>query len=114
MIDMFPGMNFNLRGSALRWTSSTPLGPDKLMIEFRGLGLKRDTPRSAQTRINDHNTIWGPFGRNLHEDLLGVQGQGTTMRPGGAAPHPPWPPGEPDHPRRERHAPLLSSSGAAG
>jgi len=26
--------------------------------------------------VFDHNTIWGPFGRNLHEDLLGVHGQG--------------------------------------
>jgi methanesulfonate monooxygenase large subunit len=82
MIDLFPGMNFNLRGSALRCDVVTPLGPDKLMIEFRGLGLKSDTPEERQTRINHHNSIWGPFGRNLHEDLIGVQGQGTTMRPG--------------------------------
>ena len=34
------------------------------------------------TRINHHNSIWGPFGRNLHEDLIGVQGQGTTMATG--------------------------------
>ena len=52
------------------------------MIEFRGLGLKRDTAEERQTRINHHNSIWGPFGRNLHEDLIGVQGQGTTMLTG--------------------------------
>jgi methanesulfonate monooxygenase large subunit len=52
------------------------------MIEFRGLGLKRDTPEERQIRINHHNSIWGPFGRNLHEDLIGVQGQGTTMATG--------------------------------
>jgi len=82
MIDLFPGMNFNLRGSALRCDVVTPLGPNLTMIEFRGLGLKRDTKEERQTRINHHNSIWGPFGRNLHEDLIGVQGQGTTMRPG--------------------------------
>ena len=82
MIDLFPGMNFNLRGSALRCDTVTPLGPNKLMIEFRGLGLKSDSKEDRQTRINHHNSIWGPFGRNLHEDLIGVQGQGTTMRPG--------------------------------
>lgn len=81
MVDLFPGMNFNLRGSALRCDIVTPLGPDKVMIEFRGLGLKRDTPEERETRINHHNSIWGPFGRNLHEDLIGVAGQGTTMRP---------------------------------
>lgn len=82
MIDMFPGMNFNLRGSALRCDIVTPLGPDKVMIEFRGLGLKSDSPEDRQIRINHHNSIWGPFGRNLHEDLIGVTGQGTAMQTG--------------------------------
>ena len=82
MIDIFPGMNFNLRGSAFRSDIVTPLGPDKVMIEFRGLGLKSDTPEERQTRIDHHNTIWGPFGRNLHEDLIGVAGQGSAMLPG--------------------------------
>ena len=59
-----------------------PLGPDKLIIEFRGLGLKTDTPAQRAERIRDHNVIWGPFGRNLHEDLLGVHGQGRAMHPG--------------------------------
>ena len=81
MADLFPGMNFNLRGSAFRCDIVTPLGPEKVMIEFRGLGLKRDTPQEREIRINHHNSIWGPFGRNLHEDLIGVAGQGTTMRP---------------------------------
>ena len=42
------------------------------MIEFRGFGLKKDTPQERKTRIEHHNTIWGPMGRNLHEDLLGI------------------------------------------
>ena len=82
MIDMFPGINFNLRGSALRVDVMTPLSPDKVMIEFRGLGLKSDTPEQRLIRQRHHNSIWGPFGRNLHEDLIGVAGQGTTMREG--------------------------------
>ena len=82
MIDLFPGMNFNLRGSAYRCDIVTPLGPDKVMIEYRGLGLRKDTPEERNIRINHHNSIWGPFGRNLHEDLIGVQGQGTTMQTG--------------------------------
>ena len=82
MVDLFPGYNFNLRGSAYRSDSVTPLGPNKVLIEFRGYGLKKDTPEERQTRIKHHNSIWGPFGRNLHEDLIGVSGQGTTMREG--------------------------------
>jgi methanesulfonate monooxygenase large subunit len=81
MVDLFPGFNFNLRGSAYRSDSVTPLGPNKTLIEFRGYGLKKDTPEERATRIEHHNSIWGPFGRNLHEDLIGVAGQGTTMRP---------------------------------
>jgi methanesulfonate monooxygenase subunit alpha len=80
MIDMFPGINFNLRGSALRCDIMTPLGADKVMIEFRGLGLKSDSAEDRQIRINHHNSIWGPFGRNLHEDLLAVTAQGTAMQ----------------------------------
>lgn len=81
MIDMFPGVNFNLRGSALRCDLMTPLGPDRVMIEFRGLGLASDTPAERQIRIEHHNSIWGPFGRNLHEDLLAVTAQGACMHP---------------------------------
>ena len=82
MVDLFPGFNFNLRGSAYRSDAVTPLGPNKVLIEFRGYGLRKDTPEERQTRIKHHNSIWGPFGRNLHEDLIGVAGQGTTMREG--------------------------------
>ena len=82
MVDLFPGYNFNLRGSAYRSDIVTPIGPDKVLIEFRGYGLKNDTDEERKTRINHHNSIWGPFGRNLHEDLIGVAGQGTTMRQG--------------------------------
>jgi methanesulfonate monooxygenase large subunit len=79
MIDMFPGINFNLRGSALRVDVMTPLSPDKVMIEFRGLGLKSDTPEERLIRQRHHNSIWGPFGRNLHEDLLAVTTQQGSM-----------------------------------
>lgn len=82
LVDIFPGMTYNLRTSVLRIDTSIPLGPNKVMIEFRGMGLKSDTPEQRAERIRDHNTIWGPFGRNLHEDLLGVHGQGRAMRRG--------------------------------
>ena len=81
MIDMFPGVNFNLRGSSLRCDIMTPLGPNEVMIEFRGLGLKSDDAKTRRSRVDHHNSIWGPFGRNLHEDLLAVTGQGAAMHP---------------------------------
>lgn len=82
LVDIFPGMTYNLRTSVLRMDTVIPLGPNEVMIEYRGLGLKSDTQEAREERIRDHNLIWGPFGRNLHEDLLGVYGQGKAMRKG--------------------------------
>jgi methanesulfonate monooxygenase large subunit len=79
LVDIFPGMTFNLRTSVLRVDTAIPIAPNELVIELRGLGLKKDTADERAARIRDHNAIWGPFGRNLHEDLLGVEGQGTAM-----------------------------------
>lgn len=82
LIDLFPGTTYNLRGSSLRMDTMTPISANQVMIEFRGLGLKSDSAEVREQRVRDHNTIWGPFGRNLHEDLLGITGQGVSMRPG--------------------------------
>lgn len=84
MVDLFPGYTYNLRASVLRVDSQIPLGPNKTMIEYRTLGLKSDTPPQRRQRIADHNVIWGPFGRNLHEDLLAVHGQGRAIPNGGS------------------------------
>jgi methanesulfonate monooxygenase large subunit len=82
MVDLFPGMTYNLRTSVMRIDVSIPISPNEVLIEFRGLGLKRDTAEERTQRVFDHNMIWGPFGRNLHEDLLGVTGQGRALRKG--------------------------------
>jgi methanesulfonate monooxygenase large subunit len=82
LIDLFPGMTYNLRTSVIRMDTIIPVAPNKTVIELRGLGLKSDTPAERAERIRDHNAIWGPFGRNLHEDLLGVSGQGRAMNHG--------------------------------
>jgi len=83
LVDVFPGMTFNLRTSVIRMDTVIPLAPNRVLIELRGLGLKRDTVEERAARVRDHNAIWGPFGRNLHEDLLGVRGQGKAMRDAG-------------------------------
>lgn len=87
LLDIFPAITVNLRGSALRVDTATPLSVDRVLIEFRGVGLKRDTREERERRIKDHNTIWGPFGRNLPEDLLGVTNQGLGMRRGSEGLH---------------------------
>ena len=82
LVDLFPGITFNLRTSVLRVDTAVPVGPNEVVIELRGFGLARDTPAERALRVRDHNTIWGPFGRNLHEDLLAVSGQGASLRDG--------------------------------
>ncbi|MEA2700935.1 MAG: methanesulfonate monooxygenase subunit alpha [Myxococcales bacterium] len=82
LIDLFPGMTYNLRTSVIRLDVVIPIAPNKTLIEIRGLGLRSDTAEERAERVRDHNIIWGPFGRNLHEDLLGVAGQGSALRDG--------------------------------
>jgi methanesulfonate monooxygenase large subunit len=80
LVDIFPGMTFNLRTSVLRIDTAIPVAPNEVVVELRGLGLRRDTAEERALRIRDHNAIWGPFGRNLHEDFLAVTGQGVSLR----------------------------------
>lgn len=79
LIDLFPGYSYNLRASVLRVDSQIPLGPNKTIIEYRSLGLKSDTEEQRRQRVKDNIVIWGPFGRNLHEDLLAASGQGRAI-----------------------------------
>ncbi|MBS38259.1 MAG: methanesulfonate monooxygenase [Thiotrichales bacterium] len=80
--DLFPVMTFNLRPPALRIDTMVPLGPDKTIIEYRGLGIKGDTPAERAERFCDHNAVWGPFGRNLSEDQIAVVGQMMAIKTG--------------------------------
>ena len=82
LIDLFPTMTFILRSPAFRLDTMVPLSPDKVLIEFRGFGVKGDTPEERRMRIEDHNMIWGPFGRNLPEDEYAIIGQSMALHTG--------------------------------
>lgn len=82
LIDIFPATTYILRAPSFRVDTMTPLGANKVLIEFRGLGLKADTPEERAERLKYHNDLWGPFGLNLHEDLLVIQLQSQAMREG--------------------------------
>lgn len=81
-LNIFPACTYSLRASCLRVSVMTPISESETLVEIRGFGLKRDTPQERSERVTDHDTIWGPFGRNLHEDLLAVQNQTVAMREG--------------------------------
>ena len=82
LIDIFPGTTFILRAPSMRVDTMTPLGANRVLIEFRGLGLKSDTPEERAERLEEHNNLWGPFGLNLHEDLMANELQTRAMRDG--------------------------------
>lgn len=82
LVDLFPCITYNLRTSVLRIDTYIPLAPNLVIYEFRAMGLKSDTPEIRRQRQKDAATIWSPFGRNLHEDLLASSGQGIAMARG--------------------------------
>src|SRR5262249_19130592 len=71
MVDLFPGATYNIRGSSLRVDTMTPLGADRVMIEFRGLGLKREAPGGQAQGVRDPNTLCGAFSRHLAQNPSG-------------------------------------------
>jgi methanesulfonate monooxygenase large subunit len=87
LIDIFPGTTFILRAPSMRVDTMTPLSANRVLIEFRGLGLKSDTAEDRAERLKEHNNLWGPFGLNLHEDLVANEMQTLAMRAGVEATH---------------------------
>ena len=81
-IGIFPDFLINVRATALRIDCVIPLGADKTIVECRGFGLRGESAALRRMRINDHNEYWGPFGRNLPEDMLACTVQMKTMREG--------------------------------
>jgi methanesulfonate monooxygenase subunit alpha len=79
LVNIFPGTTCILRAPSFRVDTMTPLGPNKVLIEFRGLGVKGESKEERAIRLKDHNALWGPFGLNLHEDLLAIEGQTRAM-----------------------------------
>jgi methanesulfonate monooxygenase large subunit len=79
LVNIFPATTFILRAPSFRVDTMTPISPTKVLIEFRGLGIKGESAEDRQIRLKDHNALWGPFGLNLHEDLLAIEGQTRAM-----------------------------------
>ena len=82
---LFPASAYNIRTSNLRVNVMIPLSDRETLVEIRGIGLKRDTPEERAQRERDYVSIWGPFGWNLHEDLLCAQVQTQAIKQGSGA-----------------------------
>jgi phenylpropionate dioxygenase-like ring-hydroxylating dioxygenase large terminal subunit len=79
VVDLFPDAMVNVRATVVRIDSLTPLAPGLTVLECRGLGRMDDSEEIRELRIRHHNQVWGPFGRNLPEDIWAVETQWANM-----------------------------------
>ena len=80
--DLFPDVMVNVRATVARIDSLTPVAPGVTLLECRGLGQKGDDRATRELRLRHHDQVWGPFGRNLPEDIWAVETQWANMASG--------------------------------
>ena len=85
-VDLFPNSLLLTRGTVMRIDTVTPISAGKALVEWRGLGIKGDSPEDRLMRIGHHNQYWGPFGRNVPEDLFAAEACARSFE-GGHARH---------------------------
>jgi phenylpropionate dioxygenase-like ring-hydroxylating dioxygenase large terminal subunit len=79
VLNLFPDVMINVRSNVVRIDRMVPLAPGHTLIEWRGLGVKSDSPALREERVRHHNMFWGPTGRNLPEDIIAVEAQWAAM-----------------------------------
>jgi len=83
-VDLFPNTTIIVRATCIRIDTSTPIAPGLTLLEYRGLGVKGESAEDRAMRVRDHNQFWGPFGRNLVEDVVFVEAVEECNRNGAA------------------------------
>jgi methanesulfonate monooxygenase large subunit len=84
VVDLFPNTTIIVRATCIRIDTSTPIGPSHTLLEYRGLGIKGEPAADRALRVRNHNQFWGPFGRNLVEDVVFVEAVEECNRDGAA------------------------------
>lgn len=82
VVDLFPDAMVNVRATVVRIDSLVPLAPGLTVLECRGLGRIDDSQATRELRLRHHNQVWGPFGRNLPEDIWAIETQWANMSAG--------------------------------
>ncbi|TAK84432.1 MAG: aromatic ring-hydroxylating dioxygenase subunit alpha [Betaproteobacteria bacterium] len=82
VVDLFPDTTILCRATVLRIDTSNAISPNQTLVEQRGLGIKGESAEDRLIRINHHNQFWGPFGRNLPEDVVAVEAVEKSNRCG--------------------------------
>lgn len=84
VVDVFPNTTVIVRATTIRIDTSIPIAPGLTLLEQRGLGVKGESAQDRSHRQHHHNQFWGPFGRNLAEDVLFVEAVEGANRHGAA------------------------------
>ena len=79
-VDLFPSTAIISRGTVIRIDTATPLAPGKTLLEMRGLGIKGESAEDRRVRQRHHNQYWGPFGRNVPEDMFAAEACADSFR----------------------------------
>lgn len=79
-MNLFPSTAIISRGTVIRIDTATPLGADRTLLEMRGLGVKGEPEEHRRIRRKHHNQYWGPFGRNVPEDMIAAEACADSFR----------------------------------
>lgn len=82
VVDLFPNTSIIIRATSIRIDTTTPIAPGITLLEQRGVGVKGESAEDRVQRRNHHNQLWGPFGRNLPEDVIFVESVERNTRHG--------------------------------
>jgi methanesulfonate monooxygenase large subunit len=84
VVDLFPNTTVIVRATTVRIDTSIPIAPGVTLLEQRGLGVLGESAENRALRQQHHNQFWGPFGRNLAEDVIFVEAVERANRHGAA------------------------------
>ncbi len=79
-MNIFPSLSIISRGTAIRIDNVIPLTPDTAIIEMRGIGVMGESNKDRRARQKHHNQYWGPFGRNVPEDIIAAESCAESYR----------------------------------
>lgn len=79
-MNLFPSTAIISRGTVIRIDTAVPVGPDKMVLEMRGLGIQGESAEDRRVRQRHHNQYWGPFGRNVPEDMIAAESCADSFR----------------------------------
>lgn len=79
VVNIFPDLLIMIRSNVVRFDRLVPLSAGRTLLECRGIGVLDDSEELHAVRLQHHNLLWGPAGRNFPEDVLAAESQWRAM-----------------------------------